>query len=188
MKRRMILALAPALFATAAVAQPPGPPAPPHGPHGAPTAEMKAHHEAMAKQHMEDLKIVLRLRPDQEAALAAFLAAHEPKMFTRRLPDPASQTTPQRLEEMAKVEADMAAHQKASRDTLAKFYAALSPEQQKVFDALHRLKGHGPGGPGGRRMVMHGGPGAHMMGGPGGPGIMIMRRHGPGGPDEDGPR
>ena len=61
MKRRMILALAPALFATAAVAQPPGAP---HGPHGAPTAEMKAHHEAMAKQHMDDLKIVLRLCPD----------------------------------------------------------------------------------------------------------------------------
>lgn len=181
MKRRMILALAPALFATAAVAQPPGPPA-------APPAEMKAHHEAMAKQHMEDLKIVLRLRPDQEPALAAFLAAHEPKMFTRRMPDPASLTTPQRLEEMAKVETEMAERQKASRDALAKFYAALSPEQQKVFDALHRLKGHGPGGPGGRRMMMHGGPGDHMRSGHGGPGIMIMRRHGPGGPDDDGPR
>lgn len=193
MKRRMMLALAPALFATAAVAQPPGPPPMPPMPPGPPTAEMKAHHEAMTKQHMEDLKIILRLRPDQEPALAALMAAHGPRMFTRRLPDPGSQTTPQRLDEMAKIEGEMAAHQKAARDALAKFYAALSPEQQKVFDALHRLKGHGPGRPGGRRIMMHGGPGGPMGGGhmggghEGGPNVMIMRRHGPGGPDHDGP-
>lgn len=176
MKRRIILALAPALFATTAMAQPPGPPP-------GPPAEMKAHHEAMRKQHIEDLKIVLRLRPDQEPALAAFMAAHEPRKFTRKLPAPGSLTTPQRLEEMAKVEAEMDAHQKAHREALGKFYAALSPEQQKVFDALHRLKGHGPGGHGERRFMIHGGPGGH-----GGPDLMMMRRHGPGGPDHDGPR
>jgi Spy/CpxP family protein refolding chaperone len=179
MMRRMILALAPALLATAAVAQPPPMPPMPHG--GPPTAEMKARHEGMRKQHMEDLKTVLRLRPDQEPALAAFMAAHEPRKFERRLPDPGSVTTPQRLDEMAKVEAEMAAHHKAMRDALGKFYAALSPEQQKVFDALHRLQeGHG-GGHGGPHMMLHG-PG-HM--GMGGPGVMIMRRHGPGGPDGD---
>ena len=79
----LALALAPTLLVTAAAAQP----APPRGPHGAPQAEMKAHHEAMKKQHMEDLKTVLRLRPDQEAALAAFAASHEPKTFERRLPN-----------------------------------------------------------------------------------------------------
>lgn len=178
MMRRMILALAPALLATAAIAQP----GPPHGPHGGPpTAEMTARHEAMKKQHVEDLKTILRLRPDQEPALAAFMAAHEPKKFERRLPDPGARTTPQRLDDMAKVETEMAAHHKAMRESLAKFYAALTPEQQKVFDALHRLQGHG-GGHGGPRMMMHG-PG-HMMGGPG---VMIMRRHGPSGPDGDGP-
>ncbi|WP_331090114.1 Spy/CpxP family protein refolding chaperone [Phenylobacterium sp.] len=176
----LALALAPTLLVTAAAAQP----APPRGPHGAPQAEMKAHHEAMKKQHMEDLKTVLRLRPDQEAALAAFAASHEPKTFERRLPNPGSLTTPQRLDEMAKVEAEMAAHHKASREALAKFYAALSPDQQKVFDALHRLQGHG-GGHGGRRMMVHGpgGPMGH------GPGMIMMRRHGPSGPDgsHDGP-
>jgi periplasmic protein CpxP/Spy len=178
MKRRIILALAPALLATAAVAQP----GPPHGPHGPPTAEMKAHHEAMRKQHAEDLKIVLRLRPDQEPALAAFMATHEPKKFERRLPAPGSLTTPQRLDEMAKVEAEMDAHHKAARDGVAKFYAALSPDQQKVFDAVHRLKG-GHGGHGGRRVMLHG-PGGHM-GGHGAPDVMMMRRHGPGGPHDD---
>lgn len=173
MTRRIILALAlaPALLATAAVAQPPMPPHPP-------AADMKAHHGAMQKQHADDLKTVLRLRPDQEPALAAFLAAHEPRRIERRLPAPGAMTTPQRLDEMAKVEAEMAAHHKAARDALAKFYAALSPEQQKVFDALHRLKG-GHGGHGGGRM-MHG-PGGHM----GGPNVMMMRRHGPGVPHQD---
>ena len=181
MSRRIILALAPALFATAAVAQPPQPPMPPHPPMPS-EAEMKAHHEAMRRQHAEDLKIVLRLRPDQEAALHAFLASHEPKKFERRLPAPGSMTTPQRLDEMAKVEAEMEAHHKSARDALAKFYAALSPEQQKVFDALHRLKGHGgPGG--GRRHVMIGGPGHHMLGH--GADVFMMRRHGPGGPHDD---
>ncbi len=181
MQRHLMLALAPAALAlaTVAVAQPATPPSAPHGPHGPPTAEMKAHHEAMRKQHAEDLKIVLRLRPDQEAALAAFLATHEPKTFERRLPAPGSMTTPQRLDEMAKVEAEMDAHHKAARDGLAKFYAALSSDQQKVFDALHRLKGHG--GPGGRRMMVHG-RGGHMGGGPG---AIMMRRHGPGGPHDD---
>jgi len=182
MQRHLMLALAPAALAlaTVAVAQPATPPSAPHGHHGPPTAEMKAHHEAMRKQHAEDLKIVLRLRPDQEAALTAFLATHEPRTFERRLPAPGALTTPQRLDEMAKVEDEMAAHHKAARDALAKFYAALSPDQQKVFDALHRLKGHG--GPGGGRRVMLHGPGGHMGGGPG---AIMMRRHGPGGPHDD---
>ncbi len=183
MQRHLMLVLAPAALAlaTVAVAQPAGPPGSHagHGAHGGPPAEMKADHEAMRKQHAEDLKTVLRLRPDQEAALTAFLATHEPKRFERRLPAPGSMTTPQRLDEMAKVEAEMAAHHKAARDALAKFYAALSPDQQKAFDALHRLKGHGA--PGGRRMMMHG-PGGHMGGGPG---AIMMRRHGPGGPHDD---
>jgi hypothetical protein len=85
---------------------------------------------------------------------------------------------------MAQAEAEMAAHQKAMREALTKFYAALTPEQQKVFDALHRLRG--PGGPGGHDMMMMHGPGPM---GPGGPHMMMMRRHGPGpdGPGDDGP-
>ncbi len=188
MKRRTILALmsalaAPALLTAAAMAQPAPPPGAHgghggHGGHGAPGGDMKAHQEAMRKQHMEDMKIVLRLRPDQEPALAAFMAAHEPKRIERRLADPGKLTTPQRLEEMAKLDAEMDAHQKASRDALARFYAALSPDQQKVFDALHRLKGHG--GPHVRRVKM-GGP----MGGHGPGAVMMMRRHGPGGGPHD---
>jgi hypothetical protein len=178
MMRRMILAPAlAALLATAAAAQPAA-----HagaGRMGPPTAEMTARHEAIKKQHVEDLKTVLRLRPDQEAALAAFVAAHEPRRFERKLPEPGAMTTPQRLDDMAKMEAEMAAHHREAREALTKFYAALSPEQQKVFDALQRLKG-GPGGHGGRRMM--------LMGRGGGPDtIMMMGRHGPGGRHEGPP-
>lgn len=176
MTRRPILALAFAPLAlaltTAALAQPADRP-PMHGaPHadmGGP--EMKARHEARRKQHLEDLKTVLRLRPDQEAALAAFAAAHEPKAFEHKAPDPAA-TTPQRLEAMTRHEAEMRARHEALRQALAKFYAALSPEQQKVFDALHRLKGSA-----GHGALMMGGP---MMRGPMmvGPGPQAVIRRG----------
>ena len=194
MNRRLLMGLAPAALlltiaaATGAQAQPPGPPPGPggrmvmmHG--GPPSAEMKAMHEAMMKQHLEDLKTVLRLRPDQEGALQAFVESHHgggPRMMMHGGPGedgkgpgmapPKTLTTPERLAEMAKHEEAMAAEHRKSREALAKFYAALSPEQQKVFDALQRL---------------HGGPGGHMgmMGGHGGPGEehRVIIRRGPGG-------
>jgi hypothetical protein len=142
---------------------------------------MKARHEAMQKQHLEDLKIVLRLRPDQEPALAAFVDAHKPQIREMKGPrEPKTLTTPQRLDEMAKRDAEMSAQHQRMRDALAKFYAALSPEQQKVFDALQRLKGPhgGPGGP----MMMHGGPGRGGGHG-GGPRMVMMRHGGPDGPE-----
>jgi hypothetical protein len=175
MTRRLILGLVPAALALASFAH--AQPAPPGQRDEPPSAELKAHHEALQKQHLEDLKTVLRLRPDQEPALAAFVEAHKPKWHERKGPaEPMPLTTPQRLEEMSRHEAEMRAHLDGMRQALARFYAALSPEQQKVFDALQRLKGP------------RGGPGPHvMMGMPGGPGdgshMMIRRRGGPG----DGP-
>lgn len=134
--------------------------------------DMKAMHEAMMKQHMEDLKTVLRLRPDQEPALQAFLEAHRPPemgMMEHGMghdgPPPAPKSTPERLADEAKRDQAMAAQREKMRAALSKFYAALTPDQQKVFDALQRLGGgHGPGGPGMGPMMM-GGMGG-MMGGP----------------------
>jgi protein CpxP len=185
MNRRLLLALAPAALAMASFAHA-QPPAPGGGPvvrmiHGGPGGpEMKAMHEAMMRQHLEDLKVVLRLRPDQEAALQVFMAAHHPDgpPMMHDMPggpdDMAKpQTTPERLAEMARHEAAMAAEHEKMRAALARFYAALSPDQQKVFDALQRLQG--PGGMGGHHTMM-GGP----MGGPGMRRIEIHRM-GPGG-------
>lgn len=167
MKRRLILLLAPAalLLTTIANAQP----AP------TPNSEPRAHLEAMHRQHVEDLKTILRLRPDQEPALVAFADAHRPQSRLSKAPrDARALTTPERLDDMSKREAETAGRHQQARDALARFYAALSPEQQKVFDALQRLKAPhgGPGGP----MMMHGGAGARRM---------MMRHHG--GPEGDEP-
>lgn len=138
-----------------------------HGAHSGPTAEMKARHEAARKQRLEDLRTILRLRPDQEPALAAFVAAQQPaKRSMRRDRPSAPMTTPQRLERMEARQAEMATRHEARRKAVATFYAALSPDQQKTFDALQRLQGpraKGHGGPGKRMMMRH-------MGGHGRPG------------------
>jgi hypothetical protein len=114
--------------------------------------------EAHEQQRVADLRTVLRLRPDQEPALNAFLqaglqAGRRPKMDGRRGPPPqgAAMTTPQRLDEMAKREAERTAEGQRRAEALRTFYAALSPDQRQVFDALMRLQGprggmHGPGG------------------------------------------
>lgn len=183
MNRRLILApiaaaAVAAALAAAANAQP-ADRAPGGHPPGMPDmAQMKVMHEQMMKQHMEDLKTILRLRPDQEPALAAFMAGHEPRRMEFHGPPngpgdgpPKAETTPERLEHMAKRDAEEAAEHAKHREALARFYAALSPEQQKVFDALQRMHGgphDGPGGPGLHRMIIHHGPG-----GPGGPMMMM---------------
>src|SRR4030095_365316 len=97
----------------------------------------------------------------------AFVAAHHPPE-QREMREPSEgepKTTPERLDEMAKHEAAMAAEQARMREALTRFYAALSPEQQKVFDALQRLQHHGGmhGGPG-RRMFIHRGLGGPTPG------------------------
>lgn len=154
-------AVSAATLAFAVHAQPPGPPQHP------PMAHIKVMHEAMVRQHAEDLKAILRLRPDQEPALAAFLEAHarSPMMMMHGpddeqagpMPDPAM-TTPQRLERMARRQAERTADMDKQRAALAKFYAALNPDQQKAFDALQRMVHGGPGGPAAHRIIMRGGP------------------------------
>jgi hypothetical protein len=141
-------------------------------------AQMQAMREAHEKQHAQDLRTILRLRPDQEGALAAYLQSHKrpegprgdrqgPPGGTGRGPGSAMgapMTTPQRLDAMARREAEHAAMQQKQAAALRTFYAALSPEQRQVFDALQRMHGGGHGGG-------HGGWDRHGMGGRmGGPG------------------
>lgn len=133
-------------------------------------ARFQAMHEARLRQRADDLRTILRLRPDQEAALQAFLGAGkppQPPMAGQRPAAPPPQaaplTTPQRLDEMARREAEHAQRRDRALAALKAFYAALDPNQQKVFDALQRLEGP-PGGFGGH------GPGAWgPHGGPPGP-------------------
>jgi protein CpxP len=123
---------------------------------GPPSPEME---KAMAEHRVQmakDMRTVLRLRPDQESAWQAFQAALAPPPRPDKPPGPPPMgaTTPERLDMMGKHMAQMEARRARIDAATRAFYAALSPEQQQVFDALGRLRGpHGRGGPGGPRMM-----------------------------------
>jgi hypothetical protein len=125
-----------------------------HGMHGDPAA------------HAQHLRDVLQLRPDQDAALKTYLDATDPMaMMASMKPDGMGggmggdmdnadkpMTTPERLDRQAAHMAGMAAaFQKQAAATKA-FYSALSPSQQKAFDAL----GPEMGGPHMKMMMMRG--------------------------------
>jgi protein CpxP len=119
-----------------------------------PPPEFRAMREAHERQRAQDLRTILRLRPDQEAALSAFLQSHKPPMppHERGGPLGGALTTPQRLDEESRRETEHAQRRQRRTDAVRAFYAALSPDQRPVFDALMRIEGgHRHGGP----------PGAH---------------------------
>jgi len=133
-------------------------PAPPHSPAPADGRGWRRPDPAqMAQRHAEHLRAVLQLRPEQEPALTAFVNAMKPdpaQMQQRRAEraESANLTTPQRLD---RAQARMAERQQqfARRaDATKRFYAQLSPAQQRAFDALHQGRGdfggHGRGGHG----------------------------------------
>ena len=137
--------------------------------------DQRAAHEA---QRAQDLKTILRLRPDQEPALTAFLSSHhrpdhppggpdrgpDRVRGDRRGPPPEPLTTAQRLDREARRETEMAAMRQKHADALRTFYAALNPEQKQVFDALQRVEHRGGArGPGG---FGHPGFGPPGFGGP----------------------
>ena len=104
--------------------------------------------------HLSALKNKLHITASQEGAWSTFTSAMQPpaKMTALR-PDRAEQdklTTPERIEHMNAMKAQRDAEMTKRNEATKTFYAALSPEQQKVFDA--NTMGHGRG---------HGGPGKH---------------------------
>jgi periplasmic protein CpxP/Spy len=131
-----------------------------------------AHHGHMHQRHGEHmaerqakLKAALKLTAAQEAAWTAYTAAHQPPANAAARPDRAEWeklTTPQRLDKMAAMKTERDAHMARAMDATRSFYAALTPEQQKVFDAqapMGRMGGMGmerAGHHGGRPMD-HGG-------------------------------
>jgi protein CpxP len=146
------------LWAATAQAQPAPPPAPPPAPHGMMAGDhgpdgmrMGGHDPAEAAQKLRDL---LQLRPAQEPALQAFLAAVGAAHQGGPMPQGRPATTPERL---AMAEQMMSRHQAVMRsvlDAVRRFYAQLDPAQKRAFDALPT-----PG------MMGHGMMGHEMMGG-----------------------
>ena len=133
--------------------------------------------EKMQKRHAEhqaQLKTTLKITAAQEPAWNAYVAgtAPTPRMGQHAKGEDWSKlTTPQRLEKMQAHQSERNAQMGQRIATVKTFYAALTPEQQKVFDTqghsgFHRagMRGeHGMGGQGGKE-------GHHGMRGQGGRG------------------
>ena len=97
----------------------------------------------------EHLRTMLQLKPGQEAALTAYLAAVKPNLRAEHIiemSDHADKTTTQRLAEMETHMAEQAAQAHARIEATRKFYNQLEPSQKKVFDQMPMMM-LGPMGP-----------------------------------------
>ncbi len=125
--------------------------------------------EARMEKRMQALKTSLKLNANQETAWATYAAALKPQHPPAgERPAPADRqafaamTTPERIDAMqamhSKRQAAMQAHMEQRNQATKTFYAALSPEQQKTFDAetLKMHPGHGKGHPHGDVRTRHG--------------------------------
>lgn len=129
------------------------------------------HQQRMAEHHarrMAQLKAKLKITPAQEGAWNSFASAMQPPALDERAPLDreafAKLTTPQRIDQMEKLEAQHSAHRRERNAAIKAFYGQLTPYQQGVFDGISLRQGE-PRGPG-----MHGGPGPRGPGAPGMPG------------------
>ncbi len=158
-KRAAVLGVLCLGLATAAAAQPSG--RMPGQPDPAREAQHQKMFEEMRMKREQRLHDLLQIRPEQENAFRAFLASmmppHKPgegrpgERGPRGAGGPGGErpemTTPQRLDRMSARIAQMQQKIAATKT----FYAALSPEQKKAFDALPPMHGHrGFGGGHGR--------------------------------------
>jgi Spy/CpxP family protein refolding chaperone len=120
--------------------------------------------EAYMLKRAAELKAKLKLTASQEGAWTTFAAAMKPPARpTANLPERAELdklSTPERIDKMHALRVQRTTEINAAMDkrdeAVKTFYAALTPEQQKVFDAEHARvgaqrwqgRGRGPGGPG----------------------------------------
>lgn len=124
-------------------------------------AGMAERMEQRRDARLAKLKETLKIAPEQEAAWSAFVARTAPEgkppaRDDRRAgrEDWRKLSTPERLDRMEAFKAERDAEMAKRNDAVRSFYAALTPEQQKVFD--ERATGPRPG-----RHVKDHGPGAH---------------------------
>ncbi len=128
-----------------------------HGMHQGPHEGMHERMQARQAKHLQELKAKLQLAPTQEAAWAGFTGvlqtrpSHTPPPGARQ--DMAQLNTPERLERMKAMRTEHQATRNAFMDrrdqATRAMYAALTSEQQKVFDAetarMMQARGHGHG-------------------------------------------
>ena len=93
----------------------------------------------------EHLRTMLQLKPNQEAALQAYVAAIHPPRHAEQIIEMSghdmaghdgARTTTQKLADMEKRLAEQSAQAKTRIDATRKFYDQLEPSQKKVFDEM----------------------------------------------------
>lgn len=147
-----VLAAVLATSALAVLAQPAGGP-PPEGQPGMQQNEpdRRAHRQERMKAHMAkraaELKADLKLTPEQESSWNAYLATMKPPAppALPKREDFASLSTPERLDKMREMRQQREAEFDKRDAATRSFYAGLSPEQQKTFDARTARPMHGEG-------------------------------------------
>ena len=142
-------ALTAAASATA-FAQPPVPATPDTGDHHQMREERHVVIRHEGKDQAEHLRTMLQLKPGQEAALTAYLAAVSPERHRESIVEMSdhrdAKTTTQRLAEMDAHLNEQTIQAHARIEATRRFYDQLEPSQKKVFDELPMLM-IGPMGP-----------------------------------------
>jgi hypothetical protein len=160
LQRSAIVTAMLASLTVSSFAQTPAPGAPMAAPtaQSAPAPAKKAHgpeaHEARMAKRMQALKASLKLNASQEAGWTSYMAAVKPQRPAPgdrpERPDFAKMTTPERIDAMGAMHAKHQAAMDQRNQATKAFYATLTPEQQKTFDAetlkMHERRGHGPDG------------------------------------------
>jgi predicted RNase H-like nuclease (RuvC/YqgF family) len=101
-------------------------------------AEQQAKMQQRHAERQAALKATLNITTEQEPAWNAFVSRTAPKARMERRADRedwAKLTTPERLDKMQARQAERAATMTRRMDATRSLYSALSPEQQKQFDA-----------------------------------------------------
>ena len=134
---------------------------PPPGPAGGPPQMGREHQGHMDPARMQErmakrlgmLKQKLQITAAQEGAWSTYTAALKPTQFNRPARGEFEKlTTPERIDRMRAMRTAHQAEMDKRADATKAFYAALSPEQKKVFDteSMHMGRRGGHDGPHGR--------------------------------------
>lgn len=120
---------------------------PMHGHPAKDPKEMMGRWQERHGKHMADLKKDLQVTAAQEGAWTQFNAAMRPPATPPQRPDRqalAAMTTPERLDQMRALHQQRQAEMDRRADATKAFYAELTPEQKKKFDAhtARYMKGH----------------------------------------------
>lgn len=125
-------------------------------------AKRKEMRQLRAERRLAALKLKLQVSAAQEGAWNAWTAAMKPAQRQRMDRDAIEKmTTPERIDNMRAQRAVRIAEMDRRGDATKTFYAALSADQQKVFDGLRFSKRGKDGKRGGRGHGHHHGHGGH---------------------------